>query len=112
MKGSFLDATIHVMVHVRIRLPSHIAKMLGVETTGWLELDREIEEGTTVRELLSILVLTRPGFRESVFNPDVGLVNEQTNVVLNEELLTFAEISETKLANNDTVALQPIYSGG
>ena len=100
------------MIRVRIRLPSHVARMPGAETTGWLELEKEMGEGTTVHELLSTLVLTYPGFRESVFNPDVGLVNEQINVVLNNELLTFAEISETGLADNDTVALLSIYSGG
>ena len=75
-------------------------------------MEKEIGERTTVNELLSALVLTSPGFRESVFNPDVGLVNEQMNVVLNNELLTYAEISQTTLADGDTVTLLPIYSGG
>ena len=100
------------MAGVRIRLPPHIANVLGAEGNSWLEVEREIGPETTVLELLSSLVVTFPGFRESVFNPDVGLVNEQMNVVLNDELLTFAEISETKLAVNDMVTLLPIYSGG
>jgi molybdopterin converting factor small subunit len=75
-------------------------------------LEREIGAETTVGELLSALVLSYPGFRESAFNPDVGLINEQVNVVLNDQLLTYAEISETRLANNDTVTLLPMYSGG
>ncbi len=100
------------MARVRIRLPSHIARALDPRSTGWLELEQEIGAGTTVRDLLSGLVLSYPGFRQWVFNPDVGAVNEQINVVLNDELLTFAEISETRLAEGDTVSLLPIYSGG
>jgi molybdopterin converting factor small subunit len=97
---------------VRIRLPSHIARMLEPGTSGWLELEKEVGAETTVSELLSGLVLTHPGFRQWVFNPDVGVVNEQVNVVLNDELLTFAEISQTRLADGDTLGLLPIYSGG
>jgi molybdopterin converting factor small subunit len=100
------------MARVRMRLPSHIAKMLDPENSGWLELEKEIGDETTVSEFLSGLVLTHPGFRQWVFNPDVGVVNEQVNVVLNDELLTFAEISQTRLADGDTLSLLPIYSGG
>ena len=100
------------MAKVRIRLPSHIARMLDPEASGWRELEKEIGEDTTVSELLSGLVLTCPGFRQLVFNTDVGLVNEQIHVVLNDELLTFAEISQTRLADSDTLSFLPIYSGG
>ena len=41
-----------------------------------------------------LMVTTYSGFRQAVYNPDTGLVNEQTSVVLNDCLLTFREISQ------------------
>jgi molybdopterin converting factor small subunit len=100
------------VVRVQVKLPSYIAKEPGTDTTGWRTIEKETGKGTTVRKLLSILVATYPGFRESVFNPDTGSINEQINVVLNTQLLTFAEILQTELADNDTITLLPIYLGG
>jgi molybdopterin converting factor small subunit len=100
------------MVNIHIKLPSHLARMLKADSVDWLIIEKEIAEGTTVKDLLSILVMTYPGFRKSVFNPDAGSVNEQINVVLNNELLTFEDMSHKLLADNDTVTILPMYFGG
>ncbi len=80
--------------------------------TGWSGIEREVADGTTVLELLSDLAAAYPEFRESVFNPDVGTLNEQIGVVLNDVLLTFEEVNHTRLVDEDIVTLLPIYSGG
>jgi|WetSurMetagenome_2_1015567.scaffolds.fasta_scaffold573168_2 hypothetical protein len=100
------------MAKVRVRLPPHIAQILNANSSGWLVLERDITQKTTVSTLLASLVETCPGFRETVFNPDVGLVNEQIGVVLNEKLLTLEEISQTGLGENDSILLLPLYYGG
>ena len=100
------------MAKVRVRLPPHIAQTLDSNSSGWLVLEREITEKATVSNLLASLVVNYPGFRETVFNPDVGLVNEQIGVVLNEKLLTLEEISQTGLGENDIILLLPLYYGG
>lgn len=100
------------MAKIKLRLPSWIAAKLEVKSSGWLTLEKEVGEGSTISDFLVGMVMTYPGFREAVYNPDAGLVNEQINVVLNDRLLTFREISRAKLIDGDTIVLLPIYYGG
>jgi len=100
------------VVRVNVRFPSFVFKTLAGRVGGWVGLTREVTDGTTVAGLLSDLVETYPGFRERVFSPDTGTVNEQIGVVLNDRLLAFAELSQIGLSNDDKVVIQPVYSGG
>ncbi len=100
------------MGRVRLKLPSWVAAMLDAKAPGWLTLEKEIEEDATISDLLTSLVATCPGFRQAVFNPDTGHLNDQINVVLNDKLLTFQEMTQTKLRDGDTIVLVPIYYGG
>ncbi len=100
------------MGRVRLKLPSWIATMLDEKASDWLTLEKEIEEDATISDLLTSLVATYPGFRQAVFNPDTGHLNDQINVVLNDKLLTFQEVTQTKLRDGDTIVLVPIYYGG
>ncbi|MFH0846670.1 MAG: MoaD/ThiS family protein [Chloroflexota bacterium] len=100
------------MAKVKLRLPSWIARMLDAKATGWLTLEKEMKDSATVDNLLMNLVATYPGFREAVFNPDTGGLNDQISVILNNKLLTFKEVSETRLKDGDTIVLLPLYYGG
>jgi len=100
------------MNKIKLRLPSWIAAKLEVNSSGWLTLEKEVGEDSTISDFLVSMVITYPGFRETVYNPDAGLVNEQINVVHNDRLLTFGEISRAKLNDGDTIVLLPLYYGG
>lgn len=100
------------MAKVQVRLPPHIAQMLNPESSAWMVLEEEIQDRKTVSCLLASLVANYPGFRETVYNPDAGVINEQIGIVLNDRLLTFEEISDTILKENDSITIIPLYYGG
>ena len=100
------------MAVVHVEWPAFLSREAGKVGKGWVAIDEEVAAGTTVIALLSLIAATDSGFRESVFNPDVGTVNEQVSVILNDTLLSFDEIWHTPLADRDAVKLLPIYSGG
>jgi sulfur-carrier protein len=100
------------VVSVMVRFPYFVFEVWRGEAGGQMELRKDLPDGTAVMRLLSDLVTAYPGFREAVFNPDSGTVNEQIGVVLNDTLLTFAEITETTLNDGDTLTIVPIYAGG
>ncbi len=100
------------MSKVKIKLPSWIAAKLDNKSSGWLTLEKELGEDTTIDGLLKDMVAAEPGFREALYNPDTGLPTEQVNFVLNGRLLTFKELSQIKLADGDTILLIPLYTGG
>jgi len=100
------------MAKVNVRIPPHVAVMLNAGSSGWLVIQEELKGRMTVSDLLFSLVLTYPGFRETVYNPDVGVVNEQIGIILNDKLLAFEEISRTMLKENDSITILPLYYGG
>jgi len=100
------------MIQIKLRVPSWIAGQLEAQSSDQCKLDKEVEEGTTINELLAEMSVTYPGFRETVYNPDAGLVTEQIVVALNNRLLTFQEISRMHLSDGDSIDLLPLYYGG
>ena len=100
------------MIKIKIRLSSWIAAKIEVDHSGWLTLEKEVGEGSTIRDLLVGLVMTYPSLREAVYNPDTGLINERINVALNDHLLTSHEVLQAKLSDGDTVILLPSSWGG
>ena len=99
------------MIQIELRVPSWIAGQLEAQSPVQCKLNKEVKEGTTIDELLAEMVVTCPGFRESVYNPDAGLVTEQIVVALNSRLLTFREISHKHLRDGDTIDILPLYYG-
>ena len=97
---------------IKLRLSSWIAAKVEVEHSGWLTLEKEVGEGSTISDLLLGIVMTYPGLREAVYSPDTGLVGERINVALNDHLLDSREISRAKLSDGDTIILLPSSWGG
>ncbi len=58
------------MAKIKLRLPSWIAAKLEAKSSGWLTLEKEVGEGSTISDLLAGIVMTYSGFREAVYNPD------------------------------------------
>ena len=100
------------MMKIKLRLSSWIAAKVEVEHSGWLTLEKEVGEGSTISDLLVGIVMTYPGLREAVYSPDTGLVGERINVALNDHLLDSREISRAKLSDGDTIILLPSSWGG
>ena len=97
---------------IKLRLSSWIAAKAEVKHSGWLTLEKEVEEGSTIRDLLVGLVMTYPSLREAVYSPDTGLINERIKVALNDHLLTSHEVLRAKLSEGDTIILLPSSWGG
>ncbi len=100
------------MSKVLLKLSPSIAGMLNTQGSDPFVLEREIEEGITISDLLTDLASSEPDFRKVVFNPDVGKVSEQIHVILNGNLLQFPDVPETKLNDGDNLVLIPVYYGG
>jgi len=100
------------MIKIKLRLSSWVAAKLGDENSGWLTLEKEVREGSTISDLLAEIVMTYPGLREAVYSPDTGLVDKRINVALNDHFLNSREISQVKLSDGDTIFLFPSHWGG
>jgi len=100
------------MGRVRLKIPPWVAGMLNTFSSDWLILEKEIGEEATVGNLLAELALDSPEFRKAVFDPDTDKSSGQVMVFLNNSVLRYSDIAETKLNDGDSVMLLPVYLGG
>ena len=100
------------MIKIKLRLSSWVTAKLGGEHSGWLTLEEEVKECSTISDLLESMVMTYPSLGEASNNPDSGVMDIRINVALNDQLLDSREVSSTKLSNGDTIILFPSSWGG
>ncbi len=100
------------MGKVRLKFPASFASILNAQGSDLVILEKEIGEETTIGDLLAALAFSYTDFRKVVFNPDTGKVSDQVNVVLNNSLLQFPEVTEAKLSDGDSIIILPVYAGG
>jgi sulfur carrier protein ThiS len=100
------------MGKIKLTFSPWIARKMGAQGSDQYVLEREIEEGTKIGDVLNELALDEPGFRKLVFNPEIGQVGDQIHVVLNGQLLTFTEAVETELHDGDLLFLITVFTGG
>jgi len=97
---------------VRLKFPASFASRLNAQGSDLVILEKEIGEEATIGDILTDLAFSYTDFRKVVFNPDTGKVSDQVNVVLNNNLLQFPEVTEAKLNDGDSIIILPVYSGG
>jgi len=100
------------MGKVRLKIPPFLAVMMKSPDSEWLVIEYEIDEEGTIGDVLTKLASSYPNFREVIFNPDLGHVCNQVNVVINDNLLLYQESTRTRLKDGDVIMLLPIHSGG
>lgn len=100
------------MAKVQLRVPPWIASMLDKEGSDWFVFDKDINEGATIGDLLTDFALNYSGFRQVVFDPDIGRVSDQVLIFVNDSLLQFPDMTEAELSDGDHIILLPVYAGG
>lgn len=91
------------MIHVRAF--ASFREILGKET------DLDLEEGSTVGDLLEILVSSHRGLGPAIFEED-GRVREYVIIMRNRERIDSLEGLATVLEEGDEVAILPPVAGG
>ena len=101
------------MSKVRAQFFAWLTEILGFEgISNEVNLDQEIEEGETVRDLMNELAVTYPRFGQNVFNMRQQKLSENVCVFFNGRMLEVANGLETKLSNGDTLTFLASIEGG
>lgn len=100
------------MAKVQLKFPASFASILDAKGSDLVVLEKKIGEDATIGDLLADLASSYSDFRKAVFNPDTGKISNQINVVLNNNLLQFPEVTEAKLNDGDSIIILPVYAGG
>ena len=110
--GYSWERALKPLAKVRLQIPSWVACMLNSDHTDWLILDREIEAGSTVGNLLNTLAKEYPNFDRVIYDPAKGEMADQVVIVLNNNLLQEPEAKTIQLKDGDDIMLLPVFDGG
>lgn len=97
---------------VQLKIAPSLACTLNARSSDWITFEKEVREGTTIGDLLKDFAFVHADFRKMVLNPATGEISDKVNVVLNDNLLQFPDVTETKVKDGDIVILVPVYTGG
>lgn len=80
--------------------------------SGHLVLEKEIEEGTTLKDLLNEIVTTHREVVEIAFDTQNQKLTGAMAIILNGRFIQLLNGLETKLSNGDVIAFIPLIVGG
>lgn len=98
------------MARIRLEAMAWAAEALEHGTEHLIQ-EEEIEQSTTVRDLLNRLATRHKGF-DLVFDPNTQKLTEAVRVVLNGRLLELVNGLDSVLHDGDVLMLLPAYVGG
>lgn len=101
------------MSKVSLEILSWLTETLDIEEkSNAINLEQEIEEGKTVRDLLNRLATRYPRFGQVVFDVKAQKLTERVSIYFNGRNLELANGLATKLSDGDTLAfVAPIVGG-
>jgi len=81
------------------------------QLAGTGELEVALEDGDTVGKVLTRLVANYPALRQHLFDRD-GKVESYINIFVNGRSIRFLDGLDTRLSEDDVLALFPPVAGG
>lgn len=80
--------------------------------SGRLVLEKDIEEGTTLKDLLNEMITTHREVVEIAFDTQSQKLTGAMAIILNGSFIQLLNGLETKLSNGDAIAFVPLIIGG
>jgi molybdopterin converting factor small subunit len=100
------------MGNVRLEIMPGLSRYFTAERVGRVVLEREVNEGTTVRDLLEEVTSQNREFEESLFNASTGNLAVHVSLILNGKFLELSGGLEATLKPGDTIRLMLAFTGG
>ena len=95
----------------KVRLEFWMADRLGLDQPGPLILEEPLEEGESLRSLLTRLAGRIESFAEAVFDPRTQSLSSEISLLLNNHI-DLPQGMDTKLKEGDRILFLPILAGG
>lgn len=95
----------------KVRLEFWMADRLGVDQPGPLIVEEPLEEGESLRSLLTRLAGRIGPFAEAVFDPKTQSLSSEVSLLLNNHI-DLPQGMDTKLKEGDQILFLPILAGG
>ncbi len=100
------------VLNIKLQTYSWISRTLGKSDQPNRLFRPKIAAGTTLFDLFAKLAARHPEFRDKVYNPATGVMNEQILVIINNRLVQARNFRQTELHDQDTITLSIVLAGG
>ncbi len=95
----------------KVRLEFWMADRLGFDHPGPVILEEPLEDGESLRHLLTRLSARFSHFSENLFDPGTQSLSSEVSLVINNHV-DLPQGMDTKLRDGDRVLFLPILAGG
>jgi len=95
----------------KVRLEFWMADRLGFDQPGPVILEEPLEDGESLRQLLTRLAPRFKYFSENLFDPETQSLSSEVHLVINNHV-DLPQGMDTKLKDGDRVLFLPILAGG
>ena len=99
------------MTFGKVRLEFWMADRLGLDQPGPLIVEEPLEEGESLRSLLTRLAGQIEPFAEAVFDPRTQSLSSEVSLLFNNHI-DLPQGMDTKLKEGDQILFLPILAGG
>ncbi len=88
-----------------------MADRLGWDQPGPVIIEEPLEDGESLRGLLSRLAARFTHFSENVFDPQTQSLSSEVSILINDHV-NLSQGMDTKLKGGDRILFLPILAGG
>ena len=99
------------MSYSKVRLEFWMADRLGFDQAGPILLEETVEDGETLRSLLTRLAGRFGHFSEALFDPATQSLSSEVSILINNHI-NLSQGLDTKLKDGDRILFLPILAGG
>lgn len=97
---------------LKVRLEFWMADRLGFDQPGPLILEEPVEEGESLRSLLSRMAGRFSHSSEALFDPETQSLSSEVSILINHHIQNMTDGLETRLKAGDHILFLPILAGG
>jgi len=99
------------LIPPKVRLEFWMADRLGFDQPGPVILEEPVEEGESLRSLLTRLAGRFSHFSEALFDPETQSLSSEVSLLINNHI-DLSQGMDTKLKDGDQILFLPILAGG
>jgi molybdopterin converting factor small subunit len=105
------DEVLKEMSSPKVKLEFWMADRLGFDHPGPVILEEPLEDGESLRHLLTRLAPRFDHFSENLFDPGTQSLSSEVSLIINNHV-DLPQGMDTKLRDGDRVLFLPILAGG
>ncbi|MFC2004698.1 MoaD/ThiS family protein [Chloroflexota bacterium] len=100
------------MGRIQLEILPWISDVLDGQGAGRLVLEKTIEEGATIGDVIRKLAREHQAFSDTIFDTKTDKLSSHVMIVLNDRVMEALKGLDTNIKDGDIIKLLPVIAGG